>query len=130
MAEEEKPFRVLVIDDMPAIFGAVEAALDEFCEVRGAENGAAGIDAAHEWHPHLILCDFLMPGLSGMQTVRKLQESDETSSIPIVLLSGVADEVWSFPGVRDQVKAVIAKPFDASQLRAIALNLLKNGEPG
>ena len=127
MTETRQTFRVLLIDDAPAVHPTVEAALQDVCEVRAVDNGEAGIQTARQWRPDVIICDMLMPGLNGYETIQQLKMSEEVRDVPIILLSGVADESNSFPGIKDLVACVISKPFEVGWLRANVAALLPGG---
>ncbi len=60
-----------------------------------ASNGEEAIALAKEHHPDIILLDVKMPGLTGFETARILQGDQQTSSIPILFLTGEAKDVTS-----------------------------------
>lgn len=84
--------------------------------VRSAASGAEGVAAAVAERPDAILLDVMMPDMDGPATFRKLQESEATSDIPVVLLTARlpvgADNLYGDLGV----VGVIAKPFDVMTL--------------
>jgi CheY-like chemotaxis protein len=124
VTEARQSFRVLLIDDAPAIYSVVEAALQDVCEVRTAYNGEIGTQIARHWLPDVIICDMLMPGLSGFDTILQMKALDELRSVPIILLSGVAEELESFPGLKEIVACIVPNPFEVSALRRAAAELL------
>lgn len=76
---------ILVIDDDAAVRGSFQLVLGEIgCVVRVAENGLQGIAMAKEERPDLIFLDLKMPGIDGVETMRRLLAMDPTFNIYIV----------------------------------------------
>ena len=126
--DSRQSLRVLLIDDAPALYATVEAALQDVCEVRTADNGETGTQIAQQWLPDVIICDMLLPGLSGLETIKRIKTMDELRQIPVILLSGVAEELESFPGLNNLVDCILAKPFEVSALRRAVAELLRGPE--
>jgi CheY-like chemotaxis protein len=55
--------------------------------VETASNGHSAIDAAHRWHPDVIVMDVAMPGLDGISATRAIKQDPHTVDIPVVLLT-------------------------------------------
>lgn len=114
--------KILVIDDDPAVRSAFKLILeDDSFSVREAENGLQGIEMAIAERPDLIFLDLRMPGLDGVETMRRLKAFDETLSIYIVTafaaeymeqLKGVHEEGFQFE--------LASKPLSSEQIRNIA----------
>ncbi|MGR8932036.1 MAG: response regulator [Gammaproteobacteria bacterium] len=113
---------ILVIDDDPAVRGAFKLILeDDGYVVREAENGREGIEMVMQERPDLIFLDLRMPGLDGVETLRRLKAIDETLNVYIV--TAFATEFM------DQLKAahdeglqfeLASKPLSSTQIRNIA----------
>ena len=84
---------VLVIDDDPLIRRLISATLKDVggFTVHEAEDGEAGLDAAASLAPAVVLCDFEMPGISGVETVRRLREDGLTATVVMLTGSALAD---------------------------------------
>jgi CheY-like chemotaxis protein len=104
--------RVLVIDDEPVIRALVAASLAGECEVHAAADGNDALAALSSTRPDLILLDVGLPGMSGAEVLRQLRASDATSSIPVLLLTGVEPPEESRPD------GVLLKPFTPASLKA------------
>ncbi len=77
--------KILVIDDDPAVRGAFNLILSEAgYGVREAEDGLQGIEMAQAERPDLIFLDLRMPGIDGVETLRRLKAIDNTMNIYIV----------------------------------------------
>jgi DNA-binding response OmpR family regulator len=57
-----------------------------------ASNGNEGLEHAQKLKPHIILLDILLPGLSGLEVLERLKAEGETKTIPVLILSNLADE--------------------------------------
>jgi twitching motility two-component system response regulator PilH len=92
-----------------------------------AEDGAAGVEAAKDHMPDLILMDVVMPNLNGFQATRAISKEATTAQIPVVLVTTKdqeTDKVW---GMRQGAKAYITKPFTENQLVEVINSLLVPG---
>jgi signal transduction histidine kinase/CheY-like chemotaxis protein len=79
---------VLAIDDDHVALNVIERTLAPLgIDVRCASSGSEGIRMAQDAVPDLLICDLMMPDVDGFEVVGRLQESEETSSIPILILT-------------------------------------------
>ena len=86
------PWRVLVIDDSPTIHKVIEHALKRTgMQLVHARDGKSGISMARELKPDLILLDLVMPGMSGEEVADRLAIEPETTNIPLVFFTSLAD---------------------------------------
>ena len=67
-----KETTVLVIDDESAVRKSFALALDEICHVDVAESGEIGVDKFQKAHYELVFLDLKMPGMNGVETLKKL----------------------------------------------------------
>ena len=82
------PIRVMMVDDQPIFRAAARALIDtmsEFEPVVEAASGAEALEAAARLHPELVLLDVRMPGMSGIETCRRLTAAD--ASVVVVLVT-------------------------------------------
>ncbi|MEQ8822600.1 MAG: response regulator [Sumerlaeia bacterium] len=111
---------ILVIDDEREVLEIVRTVLKtKGYKIQCAEGGEAGLKLAEELEPDLIVCDLMMPRVSGMEVVKRLKRHQRLRRIPIVVLSafGADDkrppEFWARGlGVDD----FLSKPFDPLDL--------------
>jgi len=81
-------------------------------QVLTAATGSDGVSLATEEQPDIILMDVVMPGINGFQATRQITRSDDTSHIPVVIVSSKsqdADKVW---GERQGACGYLTKPVD------------------
>ena len=121
----EGDYRILVVDDDPAILATVADVLEfEGYQVELAANGAEGLDAVERTHPRLVLLDMRMPVLDGWQFAHKLKERG--IQLPIVVMTAAQDaHRWA---QEIGANGYISKPFDVSDLlNAVEALLRLNG---
>ena len=85
--EDEKKGRVLVVEDDKMIQALLSDLLQEEYEVYTANNGLEGLEAALEHLPDLILSDWKMPKMDGLELIKQIRTHEEISNIPVVLLT-------------------------------------------
>lgn len=110
---------ILVIDDDPIICTSLKKLLQsEDCEVIVAPDGQSGLEAAQNLRPGLIICDWLMPNLDGLEVCRRVKEDPALATTFFILLSAkgqVADRVMGLDTGADDF---LTKPVDFSELTA------------
>ncbi len=84
---------ILVIDDSIMIRKMVVDLLEDRFQVVEARNGREGVRLAKEHKPDVILLDFVMPELDGYETLQLLQKDVTLQKIPVIMMSGLPDEV-------------------------------------
>jgi len=116
--------RVLHVDDEPDIREVVELALglDPEMSVRSCSSGRAGLEAAAEWPPDIILLDVMMPMMDGPTTLSHLRQQPNTAGIPVVFMTARAQPRELEHFVSLGAEGVIAKPFDPMTLAAAVRN--------
>ena len=90
-----------------------------------ASDGQEGLDVALAERPALIISDYQMPVLDGMEFCRRLRARPETAAIPFVLLTAHGLDIEETAIVEAGVSAVVGKPFSPRELLARANGLLK-----
>ncbi len=117
--------RILIVDDSPSQLIGLKRVVEKLGhEALTAEDGAAGVEAARNELPDLILMDVVMPNLNGFQATRTITRDDATKHIPIVLVTTKdqeTDKVW---GARQGAKAYVTKPVDEAELAKTISDLL------
>lgn len=120
--------KVLVIDDEPDVVTYFSTILqDHGMTTCAAANGAAGLDMARAENPDLITLDIAMPEQAGMKTLRQLQEDPALSRIPVVIITGVSQELKIFLRKTRQVQqpaGYLSKPISERDLVTTLLEIL------
>jgi len=109
--------KVLVVDDEIHIIHVVAIKLrNNGYEVISADNGAQAFELACEEKPDVIVTDFQMPGMTGLQLVEKLRQCEQTRDIPVILLTA-RNFVISQQQQKDlQISQCLSKPFSPKEL--------------
>ena len=110
--------RVLIVDDDRNVLELLVDLLElEGYEVAAAADGAEGIDLAHSFGPDVVLSDVVMPRVNGLELCRRLKQDPRTTSIPILLISGIrkADEA-GIEGLHAGADDYIDLPFRNEEL--------------
>ncbi|MGD2062496.1 MAG: response regulator [Nitrospirota bacterium] len=111
--------RILSIDDSPTVLKLIEMICQNVgYEIHLARNGREGVERAIQVHPDVILVDFIMPEMNGLQVCKALQENPTTREIPIILVSSKGEAVGDKFVETLGVKHYCTKPFQADDLLA------------
>ncbi len=118
--------QILVVDDVPANVKLLEAKLaKEYYDTITATNGFEAIEMAKKHKPDIILLDVMMPEMDGFECCRALKKDQETSHIPVVMvtaLNGAEDKVKGLEAGADDF---LTKPIDDVALFARVKSLLR-----
>jgi two-component system phosphate regulon response regulator PhoB len=111
--------RILLVEDDAAIAEMVDAALvRNGFECTRAEDAAAASKVLAETHPALILLDWMLPGISGLELARRLRREEATRDIPIIMLTARCEETDTVAGFDAGVDDYVGKPFSVRELVA------------
>ena len=118
--------RVLVVDDDPTVSGVVQLCLElEGFSVEVVADGQAALDRIRTDPPELVLLDVMMPGLDGVEVLRRLRADAATTALPVLLLTArglSADKVLGLTAGADDY---VVKPFDGAELVARVRSTLR-----
>jgi two-component system alkaline phosphatase synthesis response regulator PhoP len=109
--------KVLVVDDEIHIVHVVAIKLrNNGYEVTSAENGAEALEIAREQNPDIIVTDFQMPVMTGLELVAKLRECEQTKDTPVILLTARNFAISQEEQQRFQIAGCLSKPFSPREL--------------
>lgn len=129
MAQSERPV-VLLVEDEPAQREVLAYNLDaEGFRVVPADNGEDAMMLVEEEGPDIIILDWMMPRLSGIEVCRRLKMRPETRGIPIIMLSARAEEVDRIRGLETGADDYVIKPYSVLELMARARAQLRRVRP-
>ena len=91
--------KILVVDDEQSMTRMLKRNLEATgrYDVRTENSGAAGVTAAREFQPDLILLDVMMPGIDGGEVAAKIKEDKRLVNIPVVFLSAIVKKEETQP---------------------------------
>ncbi|WP_460615434.1 substrate-binding domain-containing protein [Hymenobacter seoulensis] len=125
-AEEPHPPLVLVIEDHAEVNEFVAHKLRPHFRVATALDGSSGLQLALERIPDLIICDVMMPGLTGLEVATRLRADWRTSHIPLILLTARTTTEQQLEGVQAGADVYLTKPFSPLLLLESVRTLLAN----
>ncbi|MDA3917156.1 MAG: response regulator [Deltaproteobacteria bacterium] len=121
--------RVLVVEDEVDVRTYISTLFqDQGYGILTAENGKEGFELAIKEKPDLITLDIAMPSQSGMRTFRMFKDSEELKSIPVIIITGMGEDVSSFikrlKGFSSQPEGFMGKPIDEEKLIKMVSDLI------
>ena len=116
---------VLVIEDNRDLNELVCRTLAEQYRVHAAFDGETGLAEARELEPRLVVCDVMMPKLSGEDLIRKLR-AEGACSVPVLVMSARAEEGARVAMLQAGANDYLAKPFSLTELRVRTDNLINS----
>lgn len=112
-------FKILVIDDDPVIRLILQNILQsQNYQVQIAESGEIGVQIAKQWQPALVICDWLMPGIDGLEVCRQIKAEPSLSTLFFILLSTRSDLNDRVTGLDTGADDFLTKPIESVELLA------------
>lgn len=119
---------VLVVDDDRAIRSFIASVLRDRFNIMEASDGAEALEQVQRREPALIISDVVMPGMDGVEFLRRMKAGERTRHIPFLLLSGKNTVENQIEGLENGADAYLAKPFHPRHLCAVIDSLLGRGQ--
>lgn len=121
---------VLLVEDEPAQREILGYNLEaEGFRVVQADNGEDALLLVAEESPDIIILDWMMPKLSGIEVCRRLKISPETRGIPIIILSARSEEIDRIRGLETGADDYVVKPYSVLELMSRARVQLRRVRP-
>jgi two-component system phosphate regulon response regulator PhoB len=129
MSPRERP-TVLVVEDEPAQREVLAYNLEaEGFRVARAENGEEALLLVEEGAPDIIVLDWMLPNVSGIEVCRQLKTRADTQGVPIIMLSARAEEVDRVRGLETGADDYVVKPYSLVELMARIRAQLRRTRP-
>ncbi len=124
------PARILIIEDEEALSLLLRYNLEsEGYAVDAVSRGDEGETRLRESVPDLIILDWMLPGLSGIELCRRLRTRPETERLPVIMLTARGDETERVRGLATGADDYVVKPFSVPELLARVRALLRRAKP-
>lgn len=120
--------KILIVDDNRELRDYLKLILSGIFEIFEAENGGEGLKIALETQPAVIITDFLMPVMNGLQFCKAIKSTTATSHIPVIFLTGQWEDNKQASGYEAGADAYLTKPVKRELLLQLILNFMKSGE--
>jgi two-component system phosphate regulon response regulator PhoB len=117
--------RVLVCDDERVMRSLVRATLDGVAEVVEASDGDEALALLREARPALLIVDMMMPGMSGLEVVRRLRGDGQLRALPVIMITARVQIADRETALEAGVDLFIGKPFSPSVLLDAVRSLLE-----
>jgi signal transduction histidine kinase/ligand-binding sensor domain-containing protein/DNA-binding response OmpR family regulator len=121
-----KSAKILVIEDNTDMRFYIKNQFKDTFVVIEAQDGEQGIKSALDIIPDAIICDVMMPGMDGFQVCKTLKNDQQTSHIPIVILTAKSSEENTIEGLESGADDYVAKPFSSAILQVKVKNLIES----
>lgn len=129
MSGANKPL-ILVVEDEPALSTLLRYNLEkEGFRVQEAHDGEEALLQAQESQPDLILLDWMLPQVSGIEVCRRLRGRTETKNVPIVMLTARGEDSDRVRGLDTGADDYLTKPFSMNELLARVRAVLRRVRP-
>jgi signal transduction histidine kinase len=117
--------RILFVEDDATLRNHLAEQLSDEYVVDRAANGIEALQAVMRKKPDLIVTDIVMPEMDGLELLKILRSGPSTQGLPVLLISGRAQEAQRIEGFREGADGYLAKPYSVSELRAVVGSMLQ-----
>jgi CheY-like chemotaxis protein len=120
--------RILVVEDESSILAALTLLLDvEGYRVAEATNGQQGLERLAGFAPDLIITDYMMPFMDGVEMIRRIRQDPQFADVPVILISAALPHDVDLSGLAD---ASLSKPTGIDRLLEVIERLLGRDRRG
>ena len=113
------PNRILIVDDEPFNLDLLEQELqDQGYMIERAGDGAEALEKVPSFLPDVILLDYMMPNMNGLEVLGRLRKDEKHKGIPVILLTAKATQEDKIRGLDAGADDYVIKPFDSFELMA------------
>src|SRR5208283_6139237 len=122
--------KVLIVEDEEALALLLQYNLEaEGFRVSLAQRGDEAEVAISEDPPDLVILDWMLPGLSGIEICRRLRSREATRTLPVIMVTGRGEEAERVRGLSVGADDYVVKPFSVPELMARVHALLRRSRP-
>ncbi|MDF1763744.1 MAG: phosphate regulon transcriptional regulator PhoB [Oleibacter sp.] len=122
---------ILIAEDEPAISDMLVTSLEMVgYRTRKAANGQIALQMIINDPPDLVILDWMMPMMSGVELTKRLKNDERTAEIPVILLTARSDEDDKVRGLESGADDYIVKPFSIRELKARIKAILRRTGTG
>jgi adenylate cyclase len=113
------PNKILIVDDEPFNLDLLEQELAEHgYSIERANDGSEALEKIPSFQPDVMLLDYMMPKMNGLEVLKRLRQDDKHKSIPVILLTAKATQEDKVRGLDAGADDYVIKPFDSVELLA------------
>ncbi len=127
---KEIAIHILVIEDEPAQMELISYNLEaQGFQVTQADNGEDGLLHMDEILPDLIVLDWMLPGVSGIEVCRQIKRQKHTRKVPVIMLTARGEEADRVRGLETGADDYVVKPYSVNELVARVRAMLRRTRP-
>ena len=124
------PAHIFIAEDETSIITLLKYNLEkESYKVSFCENGEQALKQIKDKHPDLILMDWMLPDLSGVEVCKNLKKDNKYNDIPIIMLTAKGEEEDKLRAFATGADDYVTKPFSQKELNARIKSLLRRSKP-
>ena len=125
VVDKDKPL-LLIAEDNEDLRNYIKEIFVEQFQILEADNGLCALQMAYDNLPDLIISDWMMPLMTGIELCEKIKQNANTSHIPVIILSSKSSSESKLMGLELGADDYITKPFNANLLGVRVKNILEN----
>ena len=116
---------LLIVDDEPDIRKYLVSSIEDDYRIVQARDGLQGLELARKYLPELMILDFMLPEMDGLEVCRILKQDEQTNQIKIMLLTARMDEDTKITALNHGADDFLTKPFSKTEIQSRLRNLLQ-----
>ncbi|GAA5180846.1 two-component system response regulator [Niveibacterium umoris] len=119
--------KVVIIDDTPVNLALMQAlvARIEHCETQAFSDPEAGLVHCLEVQPDLLIVDYMMPGINGLELMRRFRARTENMDVPILMVTAAHEREVRYQALESGATDFLSKPIDKNEFIPRARNMLR-----
>jgi len=122
--------KIFIIEDEASIIQLVQHNLEkEGFIIASSENGNEGLKQLKKFEPNLLLLDWMLPDLSGIEICKNIRKDNKFKTLPIIMLTAKGEEEDKIKGLESGVDDYLTKPFSYKELLARIKAILRRSNP-
>ena len=122
--------KIFIIEDETSIIKLIQHNLEkEGFIVSSSENGNEGLKQLKKFEPNLLLLDWMLPDLSGIEICKHIRKDNKFKTLPIIMLTAKGEEEDKIKGLESGVDDYLTKPFSYKELLARIKAVLRRSNP-
>lgn len=120
------PNKILIVDDEPFNLDLLEQELtDQGYVIERANDGTEALDKVPSFLPDVILLDYMMPKMNGLEVVKRLKQDERYKGVPVILLTAKASQQDKVKGLDAGADDYVVKPFESFELLARVRSMMR-----
>lgn len=111
--------KILIVDDMQTMRRLLKSALNDlgYANVVDAESGAAALELLESGDFKLLITDWNMPGMEGIDVLKAVRANDKLQGLPVLMVTAEAKKEQILEAAEAGVNGYVVKPFQPAQLK-------------